>query len=126
VTAEIIAESYAYHDRPGVWWMCSRMNPIALALRRMGHDLSISYDTVLQSRLSHEHGFAVATPVLRLPEAARGFLRAFGLSLEGKESRRSLASRRALRKTSSDCLVPVQPAGVYKPVEPFEFWLELP
>jgi hypothetical protein len=108
--------------------MCSRTNPISLALRRLGLDYSVNYRDVCTRRPdTTEDGldYYITVHVLALPEDAASFMRAFGYSLRGKESKRSFETRKALRRTSSDHKVPVRP---YKPgdlVEPFEFEIDL-
>jgi len=130
VTQEDINQAYAYHFQPGIWWMCSKMNPIALALKRLGfEDYSVSYRDVCTRRPeSTEDGltYYISVHVLTLPGGAQSFMRAFGYSLGGKESKRSFETRKALRRTSSDHRVPVKPYEVGKLVEPFEFDLDLP
>jgi hypothetical protein len=108
--------------------MCSRNNPIALALKRLGYDLSVGYRGVYDRKpATTVDGMAyfVAVPVTALPESAVGFMRAFGYSTSGKESKRSFQARKRLRRTSSDHKKPVVATKQGKSVEPFEFELEL-
>lgn len=108
--------------------MCSRENPIALALRRLGHeDLSVGYGAINRRQPAKtEDGMAFFSEshVVDLPENAVGFMRAFGYSLSGKESKRAFETRKALRKTSSDYKKPVKPGKQGDLVESFEFELE--
>jgi hypothetical protein len=106
--------------------MCSRMNPIALALKRVGLDYSVGYREICKRRpATTEDGMAffAAVHVVDLPESAVGFMRAFGYSLSGKESKRAFETRKALRRTSSDHKTPVKPGKQRGLVKPFEFEL---
>jgi len=109
--------------------MCSKMNPIALALRRLGiEDHSVGYKLVSKVRPAQTADgmdYFVGTPVAVLPEKAVSFMRQFGYSLGGKETKGSFKTRKALRKTSSDHKTPVESVKRAKRVEPFEFELEL-
>lgn len=108
--------------------MCSRKNPIALALKRLGYDLSVGYKRVYDrepATTTDGMDYFIAIPVAKLPESAIGFMRAFGYSTRGKESKKAFETRKRLRKTSSDHKTPVVATKQGKMVEPFEFELEL-
>lgn len=101
------------------------MNPIALALRRLGFDaLSVGYTEIRRREPAITDdglAFFVSHHVVDLPEEAQSFMRGFGYSLGGKESKRSFEARKALRRTSSDHKTAVRPVQQGKLVEPFEF-----
>lgn len=128
MTEEDIIEAYDYHQQPGIWWMCNRNNPIALALKRLGFDYSVNYRAVgTRRRAATDDGldYFIAVHVVDLPDEAASFMRRFGYSLGGKETKKSFEARKRFRKTSSDHKVPVKPHKLGKRVEPFEFKLRL-
>lgn len=128
VTEEDIINAYNYHCQPNICWVCSSNNPIALALNRLGYDYSVTYREVSsrhQEITADGMKFFSAHQVTLLPEKAVSFMRQFGYSLSGKESKENLATRKELHKTSSDFNKPVAIIKQNKEVQPFEFELNI-
>jgi hypothetical protein len=69
--------------------------------------------------------YFVGVHVVDLPKDAVNFMRRFGHSLRGKESKRAFETRKALHKTSSDFKKTLVASKQSKLVEPFDFDLDL-
>ena len=128
MTQEDINQAYDHQHEFMAWGMKSANSPIVYALKRLGYDdLSVGYTDVCRRSLreTDNGSYYVGTFVVALPEEAHDWMIRFGLSLSGKESKRSYEARKALRKTSSDHKTPVKPGKAGKLVKPFEFELEI-